>query len=237
MIAREYQFTGDASRLPLPGAEPHVWRVSLCGHTGTEAAAHALLSADERERAARFHFDRHRRRYAICRAALRQILAGYTGLPAAEIDFSYTAHGKPYLESARIAFNVSHSGDLALVAVAAAGEVGVDVEQMRPGIEREGIERYFSPHEAQVLRGLPPGLQNRAFYNCWTRKEAYLKATGKGLSGRLLDFDVSLAPGEPAALLAHRTHPGEPARWHLEDVEAGAGHAAAVVFEILPLTR
>jgi 4'-phosphopantetheinyl transferase len=126
-------------------------------------------------------------------------------------------------------FNVSHSHSLALYAITRAREVGVDVEHIRPEIAQEKIaERFFSPREVTVLRALPTPLQASAFFACWTRKEAFIKAKGDGLTLPLDQFDVSLAPGEPATLLRTAWDPQEAACWALQDLAPAPGYRAAV---------
>jgi 4'-phosphopantetheinyl transferase len=181
-----------------------------------------LLSTEERARAARFHFDRDRNRFIAARGHLRELLGAMLGVPPAEIKFSYNAYGKP--ETAGLQFNVSHSEWMALMAISRSRVVGVDIERKNRAFVDDRIpERFFSPAEVQALRALPEGQQTEAFFNCWTRKEAYVKARGLGLSLALDSFDVSLAPGEPARFL--RGAEG----WEIEAVSAPEGFAAAVV--------
>jgi 4'-phosphopantetheinyl transferase len=181
-----------------------------------------LLSAEERARAARFHVDRDRNRFIAARGHLRELLGGMLGIPPAEVEFSYNPYGKP--ETAGVQFNMSHSEWMALIAISRSRVVGVDVERKNRAFVDDRIpERFFSPAEVQALRALPEGQQTEAFFNCWTRKEAYVKARGLGLSLALDSFDVSLAPGEPARFL--RGAEG----WEIETVSAPEGFAAAVV--------
>lgn len=188
-----------------------------------------LLSADERERADRLRFERDRRRYVVGRALLRTLLARYTAAPAEELAFGYGELGKPWLDAGP-SFNLSHSGDVALYAFAAAGELGVDVELDDADFATDRIaERFFSPAEVSALRSLPPAAQPRAFLRCWTRKEAFVKARGDGLSLALDSFDVTLAPDEPAALLRTAWSRREPREWQIEDLsDPGGGYVAAL---------
>jgi 4'-phosphopantetheinyl transferase len=169
------------------------------------------------------------------RGALRHILAGYLGCAPAEIGFSYTAYGKPFLrneEKHGLRFNLSHSEDQALLAVTRGRVVGVDIEQIRPDFATEEIaKRFFSEREWKELRGLPAAERTTAFFRCWTRKEAFIKAVGEGLSFPLDAFAVSLAPGEPAALRWLRTDKDGARRWRLEDIAAPAGFLAALAVE------
>ena len=223
----------------VPGLGPgdvHVWRAELDLPVAAVAALDALLSGDERDRAARFHFERDRRRFTVARGGLRALLGAYLGAPAAAIAFDYGSHGKPRLAGALTAgdlrFNVSHSAGVALYAVARGREVGVDVEGHREDFATAEIaERFFSPAERQALAALPPDRRCEAFFACWARKEAYIKARGLGLSLALDAFDVSLAPGEPAALLATRDDPAERDRWSVRALDPGPGLAGAIAAE------
>ncbi|HSF34169.1 MAG TPA: 4'-phosphopantetheinyl transferase superfamily protein [Candidatus Tectomicrobia bacterium] len=222
--------------LALSSAQVHVWRVGLEPDTACVEQLHRSLSADESQRAARFYFEPDRRRFIVARGALRDILGRYLGIPPSELGFCYSSYGKPALArtpgEGRLRFNVSHSHELALVAVTHAREVGVDLEYLRPDIACEEIaEHFFSARERASLRALPAEVKHQAFFNCWTRKEAYIKAHGEGLSLPLDQFDVSLAPGEPVALLATRHDHRDAQRWSLQALMPGPGYAAAVVVE------
>jgi 4'-phosphopantetheinyl transferase len=191
-----------------------------------------VLSRDELERARRFHFDRDRRRFTLARGALRMILSGYLNTDPKLIVFEYGPQGKPSLTSSpsEIRFNVAHSEELALIAVSCERELGVDLEHVRSLASVEQIpERFFSPREAAVFRSLPGHLVEAAFFACWTRKEAYVKARGGGLSIPLDRFDVSLEPSQPAALLDVRDNPAEVARWGMVELQPASGYAGALV--------
>ena len=188
---------------------------------------------DERARAARFHFERDRRHWTAARGAVRAVLAGYVGVPAASLTFRVGPHGKPALDGAAaragLAFNVSHSGGLALCAVTRARAVGVDVEAVRPEFATDKVaRRFFAPGEVAALEALPPDERVEAFFACWTRKEAYIKARGSGIALGLDRFEVALAPGRPAALLATRDEPAAAARWQLFALAPGEGYAGAL---------
>jgi 4'-phosphopantetheinyl transferase len=202
-----------------------VWRVALEAPSRVE-----YLSPDELARAGRFRFDRHRRRFIAARAALRAVLAGYLGQHPRKIQFLYGEHGKPHLDDPPpLEFNLAHSGELALIAVTGTHAVGVDVELERDNVADEGIaERFFSASEVAALHSLPTEQRQAAFFRCWTRKEAFLKATGKGLSFGLDQFSVSLLPAEPAALLSVPTGTENPARWSFFHLDPGTGYQAAL---------
>lgn len=216
---------------PLRHDEVHLWRIRLDQPGSLEAAA-VHLSPDERARAARFCFVRDRRRFTGARAALRAILGAYLMEDAERIRFRLGPHGKPSIASPcgdRLCFNLSHSGELALCAVAWERELGVDVEAVRPLPDAAAIaERYFSCAERAALRRLAPGEQLTAFFRCWTRKEAYLKALGDGLARPLDGFSVSLAPGAPPRLLSVQVDPDEVWRWSFTDPDPGSGYVAAL---------
>ena len=213
----------------------HVWRAKLDRPLQDAHSALPCLAEEERARAMRFHFDNHRRDFIVARTFLRSVLARYLDQDPTQIKFEYSSYGKPALAAssrgAPLFFNLTHSHQLALLAVTAQAEIGIDVEFIR-AVDDGIAERYFSRAEVADLRALPGALQNEAFYNCWTRKEAYIKARGGGLSLPLDDFDVSLAPGTPAAILAVRN--GEEASlWRLEHLQPEPGYVAALAIRAL----
>lgn len=216
--------------------EAQVWRIGLDPPPGRLAELDALLSAGERQRAERFAFPHLRRRFVVARGALRTILGRYLELTPEAIRFRYAPRGKPALAEppeSPLRFNLSHSHELAVCAVTLGREVGVDVEWVeRAGLELERLAAaFFSPTERAVLAGLPESDRAVAFFDCWTRKEAYLKARGEGLAIPLAAFDVSLAPGAPAALLAGRGLAADVGRWRLHPLELGPGYRAALAVE------
>ncbi len=208
---------------PLAADEVHLWRIAL------DAPADAsLLSPDELERAGRFHFARDRRRFVAARAGLRRILARYLGQAPQALGFAYGPQGKPRLAAAGAPpyFNLSHAEGLALVAVTAIGEVGVDLEFPRP-IDPGLAARYFAAAEIAALEALPAQERNLAFFRCWTRKEAYLKACGDGVLAPLDRFEVSLDPASPRVLTIGGDRE-EAARWQLAHLEPAPGYVGAV---------
>jgi 4'-phosphopantetheinyl transferase len=222
------------SRFLIGVHEVHLWHAEL---TNAEDAKNleASLSPDESERAARFRFPEHRRRFVIARGFLRQLLAAYLETQPRDVTFAYSDTGKPELSASHgsdIGFNVSHSGDIAAFAFAIGRKVGVDVECIRHDVDVDEIpRRFFSSLEQQKLAGLQGQQKFEGFFNCWTRKEAYVKAVGSGLSLPLRDFDVSLVPGEPAKLLATRPVADLASKWSMESLALGQECAAAVVVE------
>jgi len=223
--------------------EPHqvdIWRVGLDFPIDSLRMLESMLSEDETQRAARFHFPADRDRFIAAHGCLRDILTRYLPLEPRQLSFSTNAHGKPHLSTGLLRvsseygldFNLSHSRDFALVAITRNRQVGVDIEYIREEIFREEIaRRFFSEQEVSELLSLPSEQREAAFFNCWTRKEAYIKAHGLGLSLPLDSFDVSLAPGEPATLRATRPDPQEALRWTLKHLEVQPGYAAALAVE------
>lgn len=185
------------------------------------------LNEEERGRAARFRFERDRGMFVCCRAALRRILAERTGQDAGSLAFQAGAHGKPALVGGGIEFNVSHSGEWFACAVSAQGPVGVDVEEIHALRDMLTVaQHHFAPAEVKRLFAIPEQDRKRSFFECWTRKEAVIKATGEGLSRRLDSFEVAFGPGvEPALLrLDQRLNPG----WEMQSFDPAPGYVAAL---------
>jgi 4'-phosphopantetheinyl transferase len=220
----------------LPRDEVHVWRVALDWSQARTQAFNAVLSSDEQQRAERFHFAIDRVRHVVGRGVLRVIVAQCMRADAERLRFEYGAFGKPRLATGStetpLQFNVSHSGELILIALAMGRAVGTDLERMRSDINVERIAAsFFSPHERLALQSIPAHLRIQAFFDCWTRKEAYIKAVGDGLSLRLDQFDVCFLPGQEARLLATRPNPAEARRWVIRALDVGRDYRAAVVVE------
>jgi 4'-phosphopantetheinyl transferase len=218
----------------LSAHELHIWQAGLDIDQPRRQALEAHLHADERERAARFVFARDRHRFVVARGLLRQLLGMYLQVQPADVQFGYTAYGKPFLlapeAEARLQFNLSHSGTLAIYALAWDRQVGVDVEYIRQDLDYAAmLDSVFTQREQRVLAALPEGQRRAAFFRGWVRKEAYVKAHGKGLSTAPDSFEVNLLANEPDVL---RLPPeAGDQRWSLHGLEAGAGYAAAVVAE------
>ncbi len=193
------------------------------------------LSGDERRRAERFRFDRHRERFIVQRGMLREILSGYLEMPPGEIRFCSGPGGKPAIagQNPMTCFNLSHSGGYAFYAVAWGREVGVDVEVVRPKPKAAAlVDRFFSSNEKAAFRKLEVHEQDAAFFAGWTRKEAYVKALGQGLRFPLDCFDVSLMPGDQKALLNVEGAPEEARRWFLGDIDLGSDFRAALAVDM-----
>lgn len=220
--------------LRLNSNEIHVWRTSLAMDTTNIHSLHQTLSADEQQRAALFHFQKDREHFIVARGLLREILSRYLNQKPNDISFYYNQHGKPALHThgeESLYFNVSHSYGLALYAVAS-GPIGVDLERIRTNFPYQEIAgKFFSTKENAMLRSLPHNLQPKAFFTCWTRKEAYIKATGKGLSIPLNQFEVSLLPGEPAVLLSIQGDIEAASHWLLQDLNPSPNYVAALAVQ------
>lgn len=211
-----------------------VWRVCLSGLPEDVARLVPTLSPSELDRANRFRFERDGRRFVAARGLLRLVLSYYLNTPPSELKFTSGEFGKPALappfDRSGTSFNVAHSGDLALFAVAHGRQVGVDVEGVKHNEELESVARhFFSAREFSSLRALPITARARGFFDCWTRKEAYIKARGEGVSFPLERFSVSFTPA--AATLEVEGEPGESSRWRVRPLALGADYAGALVAE------
>jgi len=222
-----------ASAPPLAPNEIHVWATTLTPTSADFETRAKTLSAEETERAHKFKFEKHRNRFIAGRGALRQILAPYLGANPTDLLFSYSSNGKPQLANDSaikgIHFNLAHSENVALVAVTRIGNVGVDVEHVRP-VENVDhlVARFFSARENEAFQKVPDREKPVAFFNLWTRKEALLKATGEGITRSLSLVEVSFLPGEPAQLLAIAGDAAKAAEWALRDFSPAKSFAGAV---------
>jgi 4'-phosphopantetheinyl transferase len=219
----------------LQANQIHLWCAALSQFASELPRFWAMLSPAERTRAERFRFPKDRDGYVIRHGILRLILSRYLEQLPSEIEFCHGASGKPEIKGdcarAPIYFNASHSGEIALYAITSACPVGVDVECTRtiPDIE-EIASRIFSPRETQTLMALPTDSRLEGFYACWTRKEAFLKATGEGIGENLAKVEVTLAPGEEPKVL-HITGDSQiQMQWQLRSFSPAPGYLAAVAF-------
>jgi 4'-phosphopantetheinyl transferase len=225
-----------AKRLALKLDEAHVWRASLLRPAQETEGLRQLLAPDEQARASRFHFQKDRDRFIVARAILRSILGRYLNIEPSLLRFEYSQYGKPRLtkefDDGSLRFNLSHAHERSLYAFARGAELGVDIEYVRQGFACEEIaRRFFSQREVADFCSLPTSQRAEAFFHCWTRKEAYVKAIGEGLSMPLNEFDVSLLPGAPAALLRNSRRPLEVRRWSLQSLDVASGYVAALAVE------
>ncbi|MCI0744905.1 MAG: 4'-phosphopantetheinyl transferase superfamily protein [Verrucomicrobia subdivision 3 bacterium] len=220
------------NNIQLTDREVHLWIAAVPDCLPQLSDFTALLSDDERACASRFHFERDRQRYTVVRGILRKLLAQYLGHSG--FSFAYNAYGKPTLggPSSRLHFNVAHSCDLALFGFTREHEIGVDIEWMRPDFASADLaQRFFAPDEAMALAALPQPLRTQGFFNCWTRKEAWIKARGMGLSLPLHSFAVTLHPDKPAALIRVDGDPAAPQCWSIQALDTSEGYAAAMAIE------
>ena len=237
--AVELLWAAAPEELVLHEAEVHIFAARLdippAGDSGR-----SILSRDEKARAGRFHFEMDRSRYVVARTLLRTILGRYLNVLPQKLVFSYRAAGKPVLgppfTRTDLKFNLAHSEDLGLLAVTTATDVGVDVERVRPVPDAaELVLRFFSAREAELFAEVPPELQPPAFFNLWTRKEAWLKATGEGIAHSLKRVEVSFLSHEPTRLLAVPPDALPAARWTLRELHPAPGFAAAVAVASFPI--
>jgi 4'-phosphopantetheinyl transferase len=220
--------------LELGGRDVHLWVARLEASENVFAEAFSWLSPDEVERADRFRFDWHRRAFVLGRAVLRALVASYLRIAPKEASFTYGPKGKPGLGGAAksLLFNVSNSGDLAAYAFTLDCEIGVDVEHRKRLIEIERIaQRFFAPDEVTELLGLPEGERHEGFFNCWTRKEAYIKAVGDGLSVPLDSFQVTLRPGVPARMVGLNGSDAAAERWTMHAFTPAPDYAGAIAYQ------
>ncbi len=211
----------------------HVWTFRLDIADWRDRLRPEWLSADELAHAGRFAFPALRRRFVVCRTTLRAILGSYLRRRPGELTFAQGPYGKPYLNAARargrIRFNMSHSDELAMVAVSRQRELGVDLERVRPVDEIESIvARSFAPAERLAFERVPRPARLATFYRYWTLKEACLKACGVGLGRGLPEVDVSLAEGRPLCL---SDAAGVPRYWRVHALDPAAGYCGALVVE------
>ncbi len=223
-----------APRIHLPVDAVHLWRIDQRDVTLPRLQEmQGILSEAEREKAARFRFEPSRKTAVISRASLRLLLNRYLPVPPQSLQFVTNAHGKPSLSpSNTLHFNVAHSGDFVMIAVARTA-VGLDIEQENPNRDLGMIaQRYFSAWETAVFQQLPIAEQKAAFYRCWTGKEAYLKGIGTGLTTALDSFDVEYRAGKELRLLQTRHRPADVDEWQLYDVKTAVGCTAALAVNL-----
>jgi 4'-phosphopantetheinyl transferase len=216
----------------LHGRVIEIWILPTETSDPARAKFERLLAPEEKVRAERFRFDRLRNSFITTRGALRCLLGSYLSVPPASLEFHYGSKGKPTLAPAmEIDFNATHSGDFAAFAFTLGCQIGIDLEHIHPLAEMQDIAgRFFCPDETAELASLPPDDREAAFFRCWTRKEAYIKAIGDGLSAPLDAFRVTLLSNEPARFvhLAHDTNAAQ--AWTLHDLSLASGYAAALAY-------
>ena len=236
MTALDGTWSFPPADLTLLSNDVHVWQIYLDQPASRLQQLAQTLSVDEQSKAERFYFEKDRKHFIVGRGFLRLILGRYLGIEPSQLQFCYGSRGKPDLaeifSGSKLRFNLSHSHGLALYAFTCDRSVGVDIECIRPMPAAEQIvERFFSPREHSVFCSLPQNQKLEAFFNCWTRKEAYIKAIGDGLAHPLDRIEVSLTPGEPARLLSIEGNTHEASRWSLLELKPTSGYVAALVVE------
>ncbi len=236
MVEKE-RWLDPPEQLALEAGDLHIWRVWLDQQPPANLTRlRQLLSSDEQKRADRFYFPHHRERYTVARGTLRLLLGRYLDRPPESLTFSYGSQGKPTLTAVstpeRLEFNVAHSENVALIGFIWGRPIGVDVEHIRSLKDmKQMAARFFSEIEYQSWLTIPAEQQDEAFFNCWTRKEAYIKVIGEGLSHPLNRFVVTLKPGEPGQLLTVDDSASAAKNWQMQALHPTADFAAAVAVE------
>ncbi|MGB0909642.1 MAG: 4'-phosphopantetheinyl transferase family protein [Nitrospirales bacterium] len=220
--------------ITLPPDHVHIWKANLSPPQPQLAHLQTILSADEQARAQRFRFSKHRKAFVTARGLLRLILSRYLNTSPRALSFAQEAHGKPYLLSPTtppFSFNISHSNDMALFAVTLKNLVGIDIEYHRKKVNVPSlIQRICSTEEKEILMALSPTEQKRGFFACWTRKEAYVKATGKGITIPFTTITVSLPPS-PCVELRHIEDDEDISLWTLSDIQVSPRYTAALAIK------
>ena len=218
----------------LPPGDAHVW--IACRPPAQEPFAEAALSREERDRARRFQFAEHRLAYEFAHGVLREVLGGYLERPPGDIRFRENSFGKPFLDEAdgdrAVEFNLSHAGRVVLIGVCRGRRIGIDVEEIRAVDDLAGIcESCFTSRETAFIFRQPGAERMRAFFRCWTRKEAYVKALGMGLSIPLHSFDTLIDHELPCGFVEGGYGSEDGATWQVSDLDAPEGYAAAIALE------
>jgi 4'-phosphopantetheinyl transferase len=221
-----------SSILAAPTPTPiNIWRIPLAELAPWHRDFQKLLNPVEQARAARFVFKRHQEYFVIARGALRTVLGYYLSIAPVTIQFTYGPHGKPSAQECALQFNLSHAGDWAYLAISESAPVGIDVERLRPPSRHGWLDlarRFFSASEVAELAAMPLDKQTEAFFACWTRKEAYIKLHGRGLSLPLAHFSVSTSPDSNATLRTSEWLPEDVARTAMRDLTTPQGYRACV---------
>jgi len=213
------------------GASIHIWTIALDEDPAIVSSLVDMLSGDERVRAARFRTTELRVRFVVAHGALRTILSGYLGIPPGAVRFDTTQSGKPYVPGAGLTFNLSRSEGLALCAITVAGQVGVDIERLRPVDDEDAIvHRYFAPGEMRQYEAVRSPERTAAFFSTWTRKEAFVKAVGSGLQRELSSFEVEVSPDAVCPRLTLEPEEQQ-AIWSLRSFSPRPQYVAAVALD------
>jgi 4'-phosphopantetheinyl transferase len=219
-------------RFELSGSETHVWTLPTAASNLAASLLTDVLTTDEKDRASRFRFRRLRESFVSAHGALRYLLGRYLDCSPSDLRFVYRSKGKPALLSETgIQFNMAHSGCLIVIAVTLDRPIGVDIEEIRQLSDMQQIAyRFFCPEEAHEIMSLPETERHRGFFSCWTRKEAFVKATGHGLSVPLNSFRVTLHPDLPARFVQIGDGTIDAQSWMLHDLQLAPGYAAALAY-------
>jgi 4'-phosphopantetheinyl transferase len=213
----------------------HVWKIPLYIAESQLPQLLTLLNDEEKNTATRFRFDQHRRRYIASHAALRNILAQQLNTTACKIDIHIQENGKPYIPQTPIHFNLTHSKDLALLAISYQGDVGIDLEYLKQGTNFLGIaERFFHPLEVEQLKEMAPKSREKFFYFCWTGKEAYLKAKGVGIANHLKMFSLNFLDWQKLTVLSAEKDLEEFKDWFVYSYQPEERYVSTVVSSATP---
>lgn len=223
-------------RVSLGENEVHIWRTSLLKTAGEYRQLQTFLDENELIHVQSFFSTEKRWQWIAARGTLRFLLGMYLGTAPTQLTFCYNVHGKPHLsgewQQEQVCFNLSHSSGLALYAFVRKRQIGLDIEYIRSSVRHMRLaQRKFTPGEYETLQRLSPTEQQGAFFTCWTRKEAYLKARGAGIAYGLRSFEVSLKPGEPAILRKNHLDPFECQRWSIRDIVPYEGYVGTLIVE------
>lgn len=227
-----------AVTIAIDDTEVHFWAFTIDPSDIVAMRFHPLLSADEKSRASRLRFAHLSNAFTICRGLLRLLLSRYLDADPASLQFYYQSKGKPFLRNqSDLDFNLSHTDGMMVCGVAKRCEIGVDVEALRPLKDMQELaEKFFCPEEACELISLPENQRTSSFYRCWTRKEAYIKAIGEGLSAPLHSFRVTLSRSDTPKFLHMKGDHNLAQSWNLLEVQLGDPYIAAVAYPGLART-
>jgi 4'-phosphopantetheinyl transferase len=222
---RQVMWDSPPEDLELDAGYIDVWRTQIDLPEDEIDSYVATLSQEEQDRAARFTFPDKYEEYVVSRGLLRKALAHVLKQPATEFQFEYTDSKKPYLPikyaNKTVSFNISHSHGQALVAISLDRNIGIDIEKIRSDVEYEKLAlRFFSEAEHHELMQISADERARSFFAIWTRKEAFVKAIGKGIAFGLSEFDVNISPEEPPVMLATRWNPEDVSLWSMATIDA-----------------
>ncbi len=230
---QEFILESNYKQINILPKDIHVWSINLTDHYEKENALYDLLSVDEKKRASKYRSEKDRSFFIIARGIIRKIISYYLAVDPKIISFFYNNYGKPYINHYRfLCFNISHSEDLLMCIIAKNREVGIDVERIIDLDNYELIaQRFFSYNEYLNLKSVPQKYRLSSFYECWTRKEAFVKAIGNGFSYPFNQFEVSLMPNEPAVLRSIEGNVMHAKKWYLHTINFFQEYKIACAFK------